>query len=65
MYAECAADDEMCIFGIGVNLFVFDFYLFLYFCHYSLYKCSRNIWTFSYTIKFEKLGNVYAEVKNI
>jgi len=37
MYVERTADDQMCIYCLGLNNY-FPFILFLYFCHYSLYK---------------------------
>jgi len=39
MYVERVADDEMCIYCLGVNHY-FSFLFFLYLCHYSLYKCG-------------------------
>jgi len=39
MYVERAADDEMCIYCLGVNNY-FSFIFLLFFCHYSLYKCG-------------------------
>jgi len=39
MYVERAADDEMCIYCRGVNNY-FSCLFFLYFSHYSLYKCG-------------------------
>jgi len=35
IYEERAADDEMCIYCLGVNIY-FSFRFFLYFSHYSL-----------------------------
>jgi len=39
MYVEHAADDEKCIYCPGVNNY-FSFLFFIYFCHYSFYKCG-------------------------
>jgi len=36
MYVERAADDEMCIYCRGMNIYL----SFLYFCRSSLYKCD-------------------------
>jgi len=39
IYLEHVADDEGCIYCLGVNYYI-SFLFFLYFCHYSLYKCG-------------------------
>jgi len=41
-YVERTADDEMCIYCLGVNNY-FSFLFFLYFCHFSLYKCGIKV----------------------
>jgi len=52
MFVERAADDEMCIYCLGVNnYFSFTCIFFLYFCHYSPLK------------KFEKLEKFHSLVK--
>jgi len=37
MFVDRAADDEMSIYCLGVNIY-FSVLFCLYFCHYSLYK---------------------------
>jgi len=54
MYVERAADDKMCIYCLGVNIY-FSFLFFSYYCH-----CFLN---FSYTRKFEKLESFHLLVR--
>jgi len=64
MYAERAADDQMCIYCLGVNKY-FSFLFFLYFCYLSPYKCGIKAMLGPYPThtKFEKLENFHMLVR--